>query len=146
MAGNMNYESILDNISEGVFTVDAELRIQTFNSAAEKIIGLSAEEAIGKQCSEVLCASLCKDACPLTNVLESGEPVTGYEVMIARRDGSEIPIRVSASAIRGQNDKIVGAVVNFRDVTEIKNLMWEVVEKHTMALEEKQSWRLYWTA
>ncbi len=133
----MNCRSILDNISEGVLTVDTELRIQTFNSAAEKITGFSAEEAMGKHCDDVLCASLCRDGCPLANISESGGSISDYEVMVTRRDGIEIPIRVNASAIRGQNEEIVGVVVNFRDVTEIRNLMWEVIEKHTMALEEK---------
>jgi PAS domain S-box-containing protein len=132
----MNCESILNNISEAVFTVDTQLRIQTFNSAAERITGFPAEEAIGKHCSEVLGTSLCSDGCPLINILSSGEPMPDYEVVMIRMDGREMPIRVSASAMHGQNDAIVGVVVNFRDVTEIKNLMWEVVEKHTMALEE----------
>jgi PAS domain S-box-containing protein len=46
----MNYKSILDNISEGVFTVDTGLRIQIFNSAAEKITGFPVEEVVGKHC------------------------------------------------------------------------------------------------
>jgi PAS domain S-box-containing protein len=133
----MNCEYILNNISEGVLTVDTQLRIKTFNSAAEKVTGFPVEEAVGKHCREVLCTALCQDRCPLTMVFESGGTIPDYEVMITRKDGSEIPIRVSASAISGQDSEIVGGVVNFRDVTEVKKLMWEVVEKHTMALEEK---------
>ena len=130
----MNYESILNNISEGVFTVDTELSIQAFNSAAEKITGFSAEEAIGKHCSEVLCTSMRKDRCPLENVLKSGESISDCEIMVTRKDENEIPIRMSASIMQDQGGEVIGAVVNFRDATEIKNLMWEVIEKHTMAL------------
>ena len=133
----MNYESILNNISEAIFTVDTQLRIQVFNSAAERITGFSAEEAVGQQCGEILRTSLCEEICPLTDILDSGEPISDYEVVITRKDDTEIPIRVSASVIHGSNDEILGAVMNFRDITEIRNLMWEVVEKHTMALAEK---------
>ncbi|MFC1714099.1 sigma 54-interacting transcriptional regulator [Candidatus Poribacteria bacterium] len=129
----MDYESILDNISEGVFTVDNEMVIQVFNSAAERITGFPAEEVMGKHCSEVLC----EDKCPLTSAIESGESISDYEAVIARKDGSEIPVRISANVMRDQDGETVGAVGSFRDITEIKNLTWEVVEKHTMALEEK---------
>ncbi|HNS99509.1 MAG TPA: PAS domain-containing protein, partial [Polyangiaceae bacterium] len=40
-------DPVLDSINEGVFTVDGDWRITTFNRAAEKITGISREEAIG---------------------------------------------------------------------------------------------------
>ncbi len=133
----MNYKSILSNISEGVLTVDTQLRVQIFNSAAEEITGFSAEEAIGKHYSEVLRAEPQGDKYTLTSALESGRIVPDYELTITRKDGTEIPIRISANIIRDHNDEAISAVLNFRDITEIRNLTWEVVEKHTMALEEK---------
>jgi len=47
-------EIILDSIADGVFTVDLEWRIMSFNRAAEEITGISASEAIGRPCCEVL--------------------------------------------------------------------------------------------
>ena len=138
----MNYRSILGNISEGVLTVDTQLRIQMLNSAAEKITGFSAEEVIGKHCREVLRTALQGDRCPFAVAFESHRRVSDYELIITRKDESEIPIRISANIIRDQDGEIVGAVGSFRDVTEIKNLMWEVVEKHTMALEEKSKLKI----
>jgi len=120
-----------------VLTVDTQLRIQRFNSVAEKITGFSATEAIGKHCSEVLRTMLTSDRCPFTLAFEADEGGSDYELIITRKDGSEVPIRISVNVIRDQDNEIVGAVGSFRDITEIKNLTWEVVEKHTMALEEK---------
>jgi PAS domain S-box-containing protein len=43
---------ILDSISEGVFTVDLDWRITSFNRAAEDITGIQREKAIGKYCRD----------------------------------------------------------------------------------------------
>ncbi|HDM75947.1 MAG TPA: PAS domain-containing protein, partial [Deltaproteobacteria bacterium] len=44
---------ILDSITEGVFTIDLDKNITSFNKAAEKITGVPKEEAIGRKCYEV---------------------------------------------------------------------------------------------
>ena len=48
---------IFDSVNEGVFTVDEDFRITSFNEAAERIIGISREEAVGRPCHEVLRAN-----------------------------------------------------------------------------------------
>ena len=49
---------ILDSIAEGVFTVDSDWRITSFNRAAEKITGTARNEAIGRQCWNVFRAAM----------------------------------------------------------------------------------------
>ena len=44
---------ILDNLTSGVFTVDPDLKVTSFNKAAETITGISETEAIGKLCTEL---------------------------------------------------------------------------------------------
>ncbi len=41
-------DSILESISDGVFTVDEEWRVSSFNRAAELITGISREDAVGQ--------------------------------------------------------------------------------------------------
>ena len=43
--------AILDSLADGVFTVDKDWRITTFNRAAEKITGVSRGEAVGQLCT-----------------------------------------------------------------------------------------------
>ena len=56
---------ILDSISEGVFTVDKNWRITSFNRAAEEITGIKKKDAIGKKCREILQADVCETDCTL---------------------------------------------------------------------------------
>ena len=54
---------ILDSITDGVFTVDHEWRITSFNRSAEDITGVSREEAIGHLCKDVLKADMRRKLC-----------------------------------------------------------------------------------
>jgi PAS domain S-box-containing protein len=51
---------ILDSISEGVFTVDLDFRITSFNRAAEEITGIPRQAALGQKCKDILRADICE--------------------------------------------------------------------------------------
>ena len=51
---------ILDSIADGVFTIDLDWRITSFNRASEDITGVPKDEAIGKPCCEVFRADICE--------------------------------------------------------------------------------------
>nr|HID59325.1 PAS domain S-box protein [Desulfobacterales bacterium] len=46
-------KTILDSIADGVFTVDSQWKITSFNKAAEKITGIKSTEALGRHCWDV---------------------------------------------------------------------------------------------
>ena len=50
---------ILQSISDGVFTVDFDWRVTSFNKAAEHITGLRGTDVIGKPCHEIFQSSIC---------------------------------------------------------------------------------------
>ena len=68
---------ILDSIADGVFTVDPQWRITSFNRAAERITGVSREEAIGRPCEEVFRSSICEGGCALRETCRTGKPSCG---------------------------------------------------------------------
>jgi len=73
---------ILDSISEGVFTVDLNWRITSFNRAEEEITGIQREKAIGQQCRDVLRADVCETDCTLHQTMETGRPIMNKAVHI----------------------------------------------------------------
>jgi len=80
-------DAILESISDGVFTVDPQWRIASFNRAAERITGIGRKEALGKHCSEVFRSSMCEGACALRKTLENGKPVINQPCYIVDSDG-----------------------------------------------------------
>ncbi|MGB3976482.1 MAG: sigma 54-interacting transcriptional regulator [bacterium] len=122
-------EAILESISEGVFTVDADWRITSFNRAAEVITGVSRSEAIGRLCSEVFRSSLCGSNCPLSKTLKTGKPVIGKSAWIIDADGDRIPISLSTAVLRDASGNAIGGAETFRDLSELEALRIELGEK-----------------
>lgn len=126
---NENLQTILDSVADGVFTVDENMRITTYNRAAEEITGFSAEEAIGKHCYDIFRAGVCFSACPVKEALETGQPVINREVDIIAKDNRDVPISVSASVLRDSEGKPIGGVETFRDQSLIFALKREIEKK-----------------
>ena len=115
-------ELIFDNIPHGIFTVDADGRITSFNAAAERITGWRREDAIGQRCREVFLANHCEDGCFLFESIEEGETHRDQEVQIVRRDGSNLLVEVSTAGLRNDRDKVIGGVEMFRDLSDVETL------------------------
>ncbi len=113
---------IFNSISDGVFTVDSDCIITSFNKAAEGITGFDAEDAIGKHCFEVFRTEVCHKRCALRDTLKNHDPVENARVSIITREGCEIPISVSTTMLRDDDGCITGAVEFFRDLTEMEHL------------------------
>ena len=119
-------EAILESISDGVFTVDREWNVTSFNRAAEEITGIPRNEAIGRLCSEVFRSNMCETECALRKTFRSGRPVIGKTGYIIDADGGRIPISLSTAVIRDPNGRVTGGVETFRDLSEVEALRQEL--------------------
>jgi len=123
---------ILDSIADGVFTVDLNWRITSFNRAAAEITGVPAAEALGRPCCEVFRANVCETACVLRHTMETGQPVVSRTIAILRADGKEIPISVSTALLRDAAGKIIGGVESFRDLTLVEELRRQIHRQYRL--------------
>ncbi len=122
---------ILDSIADGVFTIDKDWRITSFNRAAEIITSIDREEAIGQRCCDVFRASICEGSCALKKAIESNKPVVNETIYIIDPSGRKIPISISAAVLRDNQGNIVGGVETFRDLSAIEELKRELEKKYT---------------
>jgi PAS domain S-box-containing protein len=122
---------ILDSINEGVFTVDLDWNVTSFNRPAEQITGVEAAEAIGRPCCEVFRASLCESSCVLRRTLDSGEPVVNATAHITTGQGDRVPIRISTALLRDQSGRVIGGVETFQDLTQIEQLQKQLESRYT---------------
>ena len=126
-------ENILESMDGGVLTLDKNGRITSFNNSAEEITGFKREEALNKECWQILKSDLCEEGCPLKETLETGKPVFNYEIMITNKSGNKIPVNITTSPLRSSNNEIIGAVENFRDLTKHKGLWGRMREERNKA-------------
>jgi len=124
---------ILDSIAEGVFTVDSDWRIQSFNRAAEEITGTTRSDAIGRQCWDVFRASICESACALRETMKTGERVVGRQVYIINAAGERVPISVSTALLKDDGGEVIGGVETFRDLSVEQELRRELERRYTFS-------------
>ena len=116
---------LLDSVPAGVFTVDAEWRITSFNRAAERITGIKREEAVGQRCCEVFRASICETACALRQTLVTHRSIANKVVYIVNAQGERIPISISTAPLKDARGKVIGGVESFRDLRLLAELKRE---------------------
>ncbi len=117
---------ILDSIADGVFTVDLDWNVTSFNRAAQEITGISKEDAIGRKCWEVFKANICEKKCALKNAMDTGRPLRNRSVYIVDFEGNRVPVSISAAVLRDENGRIIGGVETFRDLSLLEELKKEI--------------------
>lgn len=121
---------ILDSIADGVFTVDRDWLITSFNRAAEVITGVPREEAIGQMCKDVLKAEICEKDCALRHTLITGHPILNKTVDIINAAGKRKPVSISTAVMKDHLGEIIGAVETFRDVSIEETLRKEISKSY----------------
>jgi len=122
---------ILDSIADGVFTVDADWKITSFNRAAEGITGIKKDEAMGRHCWDVFKASICETQCSLKQTMETGDPVVDQAIFIVTSEGERIPVSISTAILKEIDGKVMGGVESFRDLSVVEELRKALNERHS---------------
>lgn len=122
---------ILDSIADGVFTVDSQRKITSFNRAAEEITGIKKEEAFGRHCWEVFRASICEKRCSLQETMQTGRPIVNQSIFIVNATGERLPVSISTAILKDEDGHVIGGVETFRDLTVVEELRKELSGRHT---------------
>ncbi|UZQ56074.1 PAS domain S-box protein [Trichothermofontia sichuanensis B231] len=133
---NSLQQAIFDSASYVIITTNTTSIIQTFNAAAQRLLGYTAEEVVGKATPEIIHdrQEMIDRAAQLSR--ELGEPITpGVEVLIAkarrgivwesewtyiRKDGSRFPVLLSVAPLYDVDQYIIGFLVIAQDITKRK--------------------------
>jgi PAS domain S-box-containing protein len=124
-------KTILDSINDGVFTVDGDFLVTSFNKAAETITGVSEGEALGRPCWEVFRADICEGECALKQTISTARPVINKPVHILTAGGRGVPISVSTALLKDRRGRVMGGVESFRDLSLVEELRKEVERRYS---------------
>jgi PAS domain S-box-containing protein len=124
-------DQILDSIADGVFTIDLDCNITYFNHAAERITGISREQAVGQKCFDVFRANICEIGCALQKSIQSSKEQIDLNVNILNSQGRTIPVSISTSVLRDENGAMIGGVETFRDLSVIERLRKEIRSRYS---------------
>ncbi len=126
-------ESILENMSSGLATVDGEGVIRSWNRAAGEILGLPPERARGRLYAAALGPGLEAFAERLRLTLERGAEGQRFEVTIRTASGREVPLGISTSLLLGPDGGRRGVIALFQDLSQVKGLEERARRQETLA-------------
>ena len=138
MSDNLSQESqrlliTLRSIADAVIVTDLDGSVILLNEAAERLTGYSADDAAGKLVYDIFVIIEQKTRIPVVNpvktVLTLNRSATIPDnVVLVAKNGREIAISDSAAPIRGDDEKLMGAVLVFRDITDKKRMEEEALK------------------
>lgn len=117
------FRSAMNNLAEGLYTLDNEGHVNYINPSAEKMLGWAPKELLGKNMHESVHykyrdgAPYPEDNCPILRVLHDALEIHEFEDFYMRKDGTFFPIVLSASPMKIKGE-MRGIVVSFRDDTK----------------------------
>jgi PAS domain S-box-containing protein len=116
---------IIDSMADGVFTMDAEGRISSWNQSMERISGYSAAEALGQTCQLLQCSRCFGKNCPADirkcQILEKGYS-EAKECQLRHKDGHDVEVIKNASVVKDDRGRIIGVVETVTDLTELNRV------------------------
>ncbi len=125
-------DSIIESLADGVFTVDNQLRITSFNKGMEILTGFKEADVNGKQCGDVLSADNCIDNCPFAHTLKIGYGIANVRERISKKEGDTIPVFMSTAFLRDEKGEIE-FIATVKDASEIERLRRDVNERYQLS-------------
>jgi PAS domain S-box-containing protein len=102
--------------------------LTSWNRGAERILGYTAEEVIGRHVSMLMPPELVEDMPRILDRIRRGEKVDHYQTRRRRKDGRIIDVSLTVSPIRDASGRIIGASKIGRDITQEKVIEVERLE------------------
>lgn len=116
------YRQILTDITTGIITINGQKIITSFNAAAEKISGFSAQEAVGKSLQELM-----------PEIISNHRGEIRPLAILSRKDGEKIPVGYSWSRLNMPGEKEDYRVYTMQDLSVIKKMEYKVRQAEKMA-------------
>ncbi len=126
-------ESILENLSSGLVSVDAEGIVRNWNRAAAEIAGFSIASVHGHEYHEVFGPGLKEFVARLEEALEKGNLGNRVEITIATPDGRSMPLGMSTTLLRDPDGKRRGVIGLFQDLSDVRALEERIRRRETLA-------------
>ncbi len=127
---NLN-DLILNNIASGVITIDNQGRIVYLNPPASAILAKKTGDLLGGHWANLFLSGA-KDDTESQFFERAAKPI-GTEINLLQADGKKIILGCNYSALFDENDKLLGGVITFRDLTVLKQLELEVRQREKLS-------------
>ncbi|HEX6185584.1 MAG TPA: PAS domain S-box protein [Pyrinomonadaceae bacterium] len=130
--------AIVESSSEAVIGKTLDGTITSWNAAAERVYGYTAEEAVGRHISLIIPEELREDLAEIMRRLRRGERVERSETVRLRKGGKRLDVSLAVSPIRDPSGQLVGASSVARDISQQKHAEGERAELTRLVEHERE--------
>ncbi len=112
--------AIVESSDDAIVGKELNGIVTSWNLAAEKIFGYTAEEMVGQSITKIIPPELQDDERRILETVTRGESIDHFETVRITKDGHQIDVSLTVSPIMDQSGKVIGAAKIARDITERK--------------------------
>jgi len=114
-----HYAAIVESSDDAILSKSIEGVILSWNAGAERLFGFTAEEAVGKPVMIIVPIEREDEELAMLYAIRSGEGIRQIETQRRRKDGTLVDVSLTASPIRDENGRIIGASTIAHDIGEL---------------------------
>lgn len=124
-------ESIIQSMGSGLITIDLDHKVTSFNSSACEVLGYAANEILHKTLEEVFPKEDCERL--LLNIDDPHQGLLNREMQLTGKNGRPIFVGFSVTPRFDVQNRRVGTIISFKDITQIKQMQVEVQRMDRLA-------------
>ena len=125
--------AIIQNLPDAVCAIDLQGNLVAWNSSAEKLLGYTADEIIGKPITSVIPEEIAQpELTHCLTLLNTDGYFSGYESVRLTKDGRKIPVELTAVAIKDKTQKVKNYASIMVDLTDRKKAEEERLKGHML--------------
>jgi len=138
-----SFQRIIENLYDGLYLIDQDGKISYWNKAAERITGFAAKTVVGKPCTDSILSHPDADGdnrimagCPVDTAAPDPGPREA-EIYLHHKDGRRVPVSIRISVLTDAEERPVGYIGLFTDISGKTASELRVRELEKMALLDK---------
>jgi PAS domain S-box-containing protein len=116
--GAQQLAAIVESSEDAIVSKDLKGIVTSWNAAAERMFGYTAEEMVGKSITKIIPPELYGDETRILATIARGERIEHFETVRIRKSGEPIEISLTISPVRDEKGRIIGAAKIARDITQ----------------------------
>jgi PAS domain S-box-containing protein len=136
--------AIVESSEDAIVGTDLNGVIKSWNRGAERLFGYRAAEAIGRSITLIISPDRREEEEQVLRRIRAGQPAEPFESIRRRKDGTDVEVSITVSAITDGAGKITGASKIARDITDrrrTERIRAELVERQRLASREAEAAR-----
>lgn len=93
---------LFEHTEDAVFGTDKNRRVRFWNNGCKNLLGLSAQQAIGRTCAELLCGedlqgnNICGPECPIAKFSDAQSPNHDFDLILKSRESKTVMVNVGS--------------------------------------------------